>query len=120
MIDLVPAAPDYHLDWKGLTDRFEWIQRLRDCPQDPLHHAEGDVWIHVGMVLHELVSHRLFRSAPRTTQEDVFLAALLHDIAKPDTTERQEDGRISAKGHSTKGAPPCRSRPTSPTRTPCC
>ena len=79
MIDVVPTGPSYRVDWDGLTERFDWVARLRGCEQDPTYHAEGDVWIHVGMVLRALVALPRFQKAPRPIQEDVFLAAALQD-----------------------------------------
>lgn len=104
MIGLIPSAPDFDVDWDGLNEEFPWLEDLRGCPQDPIHHAEGDVWIHTRMVLEELAALPRFRQASRETQEEVFLAALLHDIAKPATTETQLDGRVTARGHARKGA----------------
>ena len=43
-----PAAPAWHVDWPALTEEFEWIRAMRDCPQDRVFHAEGTVWTHVG------------------------------------------------------------------------
>lgn len=103
MIDLIPQSPDFEVDWDGLNEEFGWLVDLRGCPQDPIHHAEGDVWIHTRMVLEELTALERFREAPRDTQEEVFLAALLHDVAKPATTETQPDGRVTARGHARKG-----------------
>ncbi len=76
---------------------------MKGCPQDPLHHAEGDVWIHVKMVCEALTSLAEWRSLPEVDREVVFAAALLHDVAKP-TCTRTEDGRISSRGHSLRGA----------------
>lgn len=84
---------------------FDWIRRLRDVPQDPRHHGEGDVWIHTRMVLESLVAGDAFRAL--ATDEDrrvAWLAALLHDVAKPDCTATDLDGSIHARGHSVKGA----------------
>lgn len=66
---------------------------LRDCPQNPKWHPEGRVWIHTIMVMEGL------------TQEKPILqlAALLHDIGKPATTD-PNDPQLSAKGHDELGA----------------
>jgi len=104
-----------HIDWLGafLADadgawaRFDadwaWVRALKDCPQDPVHHAEGNVWIHTRMVLDALVDAEAFRALDRRGQAVCFAACLLHDVAKPWTT-REEDGRITARGHSAAGA----------------
>ncbi|MBI2690011.1 MAG: AAA family ATPase [Acidobacteria bacterium] len=90
-------------EWPSLQD-FEWIQALRDCPQDPVHHAEGNVWIHTGMVLESLAADTRFRDASEGERDVLWAAAVLHDVAKPETTEVQSDGRVTAKGHSARGA----------------
>ena len=45
-----PGPPDWSVDWPGCAAEFGWVEAMRDCPQDPSHHAEGDVWTHVGIV----------------------------------------------------------------------
>jgi predicted kinase len=76
---------------------------MRDCPQDAIFHAEGDVWTHVGMVCQALASFEEFRALPEMERQILFAAALLHDVAKPLCT-RHEDGRITSRGHSQRGA----------------
>lgn len=98
-----PAGPDYKLDWSGLDAAFDWVAGLKGCPQDPIHHAEGDVWIHTEMVLQELLASEAWRALPEGERQIVYLACLLHDVAKPLTT-RREGERVTARGHSTKGA----------------
>ncbi len=102
---LVPDAPDFDLDWTALDARFEWIRAMKNTPQDPIHHAEGDVWIHTRLVAEAMTRLDRFR---RETDADVraiaFIASLLHDVAKPTSTQVGDDGRVTAKGHSTKGA----------------
>ena len=90
-------------DWQSLQ-HFPWLEALRDCPQDAIHHAEGNVWIHTGMVLEELARNPRFQQAPDADRDILWAAAVLHDVAKPETTEIQPDGRITAKGHSARGA----------------
>ena len=78
------------------------MRKLEDCPQDPVHHAEGDVWIHTRMVLETLLAMPAFRALPPADRDAVYVACLMHDVAKPATT-RVEDGRVTAKGHSRAG-----------------
>jgi hypothetical protein len=59
-----PAAPAWHVDWPALTEKFEWIRAMRDCPQDEVFHAEGTVWTHVGMVCEALAGLDEFRALP--------------------------------------------------------
>lgn len=78
-------------------------QSLSATPQDPIHHAEGDVWTHTKMVVSELLADPQYAQLPTALKGVSFYAALLHDISKPQTT-RKDNGRIIAPGHSAKGA----------------
>ena len=98
-----PQPPDWKLDWYGLDETYDWIQRMRDCPQSPVYHAEGDVWIHTRMVLEELAALPAWRALDAAARNLLFSAAALHDVGKPATT-RVEAGAITSRGHSAKGA----------------
>lgn len=91
-------------DWQYLENRFEWIAEMRHTPQDPLHHAEGDVAVHTCMVLDALRQDAAFAALGEQEKEILWAAALLHDVEKRSTTVQEPDGRISAKGHARKGA----------------
>ncbi len=77
---------------------------MRDCPQDPVFHAEGDVWIHTRMVCEAMAGLLEFREAEPALRTRMFAAALLHDVAKPRTTVIEDDGRVRSPGHSPAGA----------------
>ncbi len=89
-------------DWAALQ-ALPWVRAMRGVPQDPVHHAEGDVWIHTNMVLDALRALPAWQALPQREREVVFAACLLHDVAKPWTT-RREGERITARGHSASGA----------------
>lgn len=99
---LAPPELDRPLPWEALQV-FDWVRALEPCPQDPIHHAEGNVWIHTRMVLETLLQMPAWRSLPTQERHAVYLACLLHDVAKPMTTRTEEDGRVTAKGHSRRG-----------------
>ena len=81
------------------------LARLADTPQDPIYHAEGDVWIHTCLVVEALLAQPAYQQASAEQRFVLFFAALLHDIAKPDTTVIDKDtGRIGQPGHSRRGA----------------
>jgi putative nucleotidyltransferase with HDIG domain len=101
--ELIPSPPDWRLDWQAFDDRFEWIRAMQGCPQSPIHHAEGEVWIHVRMVCESLAAMPEWRALAEPDRALVFTAALLHDVAKPVCT-RTEEGRITSRGHSARGA----------------
>lgn len=98
-----PQPPDWDWDYVQLVERFDWLQALDGCPQDPLWHAEGDVLTHLGMVMDALVHSPAWRKLEPDEREIVFVATLMHDIGKPSCT-REEAGHIRSPGHSLKGA----------------
>ena len=77
--------------------------RLLATPQDPIVHAEGDVWTHTCMVIDALLNEPEYATLNDAERGVVFYAALLHDIAKPETTKQVGD-KVTAPGHSAKGA----------------
>ncbi len=80
----------------GRLDVFPLVAALRDVPQDPRWHPEGDVYVHTLMVLDE--ARRLGELQSREAREILMLAALAHDFGKPETTH-QEGARVRAHGH---------------------
>lgn len=87
-----------------LEARTSWLQALAGCPQDPIHHAEGDVLTHVEWVCRELHQLEAFQQADSRERQILAWAALLHDVAKPACTVHDNEGRISSPGHASKGA----------------
>ena len=80
-----------------------WFPELKNTigiPQDPKHHAEGDVWNHTMMVLDEAVPF-----APKVQNSLGFmLSALMHDVGKAACTE-MIGGTIHSYQHETAGIP---------------
>lgn len=102
--ELIPSNA-MALDWPQWCAAVPDLCRLDQTVQDPIHHAEGDVGTHTRMVLAALRDDPFYKAAEPKRQWVMFLAALLHDIAKPDTTVIDLDsGRVSQPGHSRRGA----------------
>src|SRR5262249_56194868 len=72
------------------------------CPENPEWHPEGDVFVHTGHVLDHFARERVGDPSDWT----VGLALLCHDLGKPATTARGEDGVIRSIGHSEAGEAP--------------
>lgn len=97
-------APDRPADAAALLTLVPSLGRLAVTPQDPVYHAEGDVWTHTLMVIQSLTRLPAYHAADADTRFVLFVAALLHDISKPQCTVHEADGSITSKGHSGMGA----------------
>lgn len=91
-------------DWAALEAQFSWVNDMQHVPQDPVHHAEGNVAIHTRMVLEALQQQEAWQTLSPQEREILWASALLHDVEKRSTTETGPDGSISAHGHARKGA----------------
>ena len=100
---LCPAPPHWTLDWAAVEAEFDWVRRLAGVHQDPVHHAEGDVAVHTRMAVEALAALPEWRARDQADRVRLFAAVLLHDVAKPDCSRVEDDGRITAPGHSRRG-----------------
>ncbi len=91
------------VDWESIKNIYDGFSLLEDCPQDPIHHAEGNVWVHTQMVTEELIKLEYYKNCSKEIQSLLFVSALLHDISKPECTQTV-NGKITAPGHAKKGA----------------
>ncbi|MCW3092208.1 MAG: Poly(A) polymerase [Ferruginibacter sp.] len=89
--------------WQQLQ-QYSWVKDMQGVPQSPVHHAEGSVAIHTQMVLEALVNLPEFKSLDQQAQENLWVAALMHDIEKRSTTTVDENADIISPGHAKKGA----------------
>ena len=81
-----------------------WCRAMAQCAQDAEWHSEGDVWTHTKMVLRQLVELEDWPSLTAHEQTVLTFTALLHDVAKPLTTEVDtETGRVRSPKHAVKG-----------------
>ena len=90
-------------------DHFPWAKAMIGCPHDPVHHAEGDPWVHTKMVVNELVTSPAYLGMSPERQAVLRLAGWMHDIAKPATTEirwdeKEQRERTGQPGHAPLGA----------------
>lgn len=101
---LIPS-PDSTYDWQLLCELVPGLLALERTPQDTRHHAEGNVGVHTRLVLDALLADPAWQNAAEPRRQVMFIAALLHDIAKPDTTVVDPvTGAIGQPGHSKRGA----------------
>lgn len=98
--------PDHPINWDRLEKQFSWFSEMRDVPQDPYWHAEGDVFVHTKMVVDALIQLPEFKVLSGQDKHMLFAAALMHDIEKRSTTTTEIiDGkeRIISPRHAKKG-----------------
>lgn len=102
MIEPTPR-PGEPVDWPALARAHAPLAALAGCPQDPVHHAEGDVDVHTRLCLEALVALPAFQALDEPTRALVFAGVALHDVGKPACTRTDDDGRVSSRGHSRRG-----------------
>ena len=91
-------------DILGWAETQAWCQSMMDCDQDAQWHSEGDVWTHTKMVCEQLAKLDEWEALPTGERTVLIFAALLHDAAKPLTSQTDpETGRISSPKHAVKG-----------------
>ncbi len=88
-----------HCNWLRF---YPELAALEGCPQDPIWHPEGDVWIHT---LHCLDWFAAERTGDEPDDLAVGLGILCHDFGKPATT-REDNGHVISRGHESEGAGP--------------
>lgn len=92
-------------DFEDCLAAFPQLELAKTTAQEFEFHQEGDVWTHTKLVVEALLDMPAYQALQRADQEVVFLAALLHDVAKCSTTVIDPvTGRIGQPGHSRKGA----------------
>lgn len=94
--------PGESIAWQRV-ESHAWMRRMESCPQDPEHHGEGDVGTHTRMVAEALIEDPAWQELPQDERGILFVAALLHDVGKPDCT-RLDGDRVTSRGHSARGA----------------
>ena len=81
-----------------------WCDAMASCIQDAEWHSEGDVWTHTKMVCDQLPLLPEWRSLSPHDQTVLIFTALLHDSAKPLTSQTDpETGRVSSPKHAVRG-----------------
>ena len=86
------------INW-DLIESFPAFQQLKNTPQSPTWHAEGNAWIHTKEVVYwtECYAKNLGLNIVET--KILVLAALFHDIGKSTATFTDENGKIHSYKH---------------------
>lgn len=97
------SVPSDAIREDDLIDAVPELAVLGETPQDPRWHPEGDVLVHSLWAADLAAAYAERHSVDPDRRELLVLAALVHDIGKPQTTRRM-DGRITSHGHAERGA----------------
>lgn len=107
---------DLWLDSGAFKYLMPEILKMKDCPQPPQFHAEGDVWTHTRIALatiHTSGFKKFIKTLPINLQTEtqitpeLVVGVLFHDLGKPYTIKTPEkDGvdRIRTDEHDSVGA----------------
>lgn len=79
---------------------FNILLQLKEIPQNPISHPEGNVWNHTLNVIDEAAKYK-FQS---NDIKSFMWASLLHDIGKLKTTLIKKDGEIISINHELVGS----------------
>ena len=97
------GVPSSRLRDEHLIDEIPEFAALARTQQDPAWHPEGDVLVHSLWAADLAARHADETDAGAAQRELLVLAALWHDIGKPETTRRR-NGRLTSYGHAERGA----------------
>ena len=86
----------------ALSPWFAELEPLKNAPQNPKHHPEGDAFEHTMLTLRAAAQWRAQADDPLA----FMLAALTHDLGKPATVRQNERGDWQAPGHELAGVAP--------------
>jgi tRNA nucleotidyltransferase (CCA-adding enzyme) len=78
------------LDQTGWLEHFPELQALKNCPQDPKWHPEGDVFTHTKHCCDALAELDFFKNSSPDQKEILMLTILGHDFGKPAKTKKNQ------------------------------
>ena len=84
--------------------KFPELNALKGCFQNPQWHPEGDVWEHTKQVCDAAVDICKREGIEGERKGIIVLAALLHDVGKPNTTHKNDGDNWVSPKHASIGA----------------
>ncbi|MDE7477912.1 MAG: poly(A) polymerase, partial [Lachnospiraceae bacterium] len=70
------SSNSFSFHW--IADQYPELSVLKNIPQNPAYHGEGDVYRHTEMVCETLVELPEWQNLAKEEQELLFLAAVFH------------------------------------------
>lgn len=93
---------DSKFSFSQLSCCYPELYALKNIPQNPAYHGEGDVYHHTELVCEELLALSEWKELTQEEQALLFLAAAFHDIGKI-YCAKQENGIWIAPKHTIVG-----------------
>jgi tRNA nucleotidyltransferase (CCA-adding enzyme) len=84
----------------GWVEVYPALEALIGCPQEWEWHPEGDVWTHTLLVCDAAQRIAVREGLDDGRRVELLLAAVAHDLGKPETTRPDEEGRLRSPGHT--------------------
>ncbi len=100
--NILHAIADCGFSFDLLAEQYPELSSLKNVPQNPEYHGEGDVFRHTQMVCGQLTELTAYHDLTEEQQALLFLAAAFHDIGKPACT-KLEDGKWVSPRHTILG-----------------
>ncbi|MFG6369065.1 MAG: AAA family ATPase [Lachnospiraceae bacterium] len=100
--NILKVIGDSKFSFSQLSCCYPELCALKNIPQNPEYHGEGDVYCHTEMVCKKLMALPEWKELTQEEQELLFLAAAFHDIGKIYCT-KQENGMWIAPKHTIIG-----------------
>lgn len=90
-------------EFDNIVKNFEIIYSLKEIPQNPKHHKEGNVFIHTQNVCNEIIKMKEWKELSFNEKIILYMSALFHDIGKITCTKIENNEIVSPK-HAVRGA----------------
>lgn len=89
--------------FENIVKEFKCIVELKNVPQNPQYHNEGNVYIHTQNVCNEVVKLEEWNTLNIEEKVTLYLACFFHDIGKKICTKIEDNKLVSPK-HAIKGS----------------
>lgn len=102
-MNIIKFIKEKNYNFDEIAKEFKIIEQLKETPQNPKYHGEGNVYKHTKLVCMEVLKLKEWEELGEREKGILYASALFHDIGKFITT-REEEGELVSPKHAVKGA----------------